>query len=242
MTPLQPIDAVLLDMDGTILNSIKAAERIWSAWAQRHGIDVETLLPRIHGVQSVETIRRLALPSLDPVREAAAITQAEIDDADGIEAIAGAGEFLAELPAACWAVVTSAPRALAMRRMQAAGLPAPALLVAAEDVPQGKPAPDCFELAARRLGTTADRCLVFEDSLAGITSAERAGATVLVVTATHDRPMPIRHESIRDYRDLILARSPDGSIAIRHALVPKGPSAGISFRLRAPAATRPSRA
>lgn len=153
MTPLQPIDAVLLDMDGTILNSIKAAERIWSAWAQRHGIDVETLLPRIHGVQSVETIRRLALSNLDPVREAAAITQAGIDDADGIEAIAGAGVFLADLPAACSGVVTSAPRALAMRRMQAAGLPAPALLVAAEDVLQGKPAPDCFELAARRLGT-----------------------------------------------------------------------------------------
>ena len=84
MAPLQTIEAVLLDMDGTLVNSIKAAERVWSAWAHRHGLDVETFLPTIHGVQSVETIRRLALANLDPVREAAAITQAEIDDTDGI--------------------------------------------------------------------------------------------------------------------------------------------------------------
>lgn len=37
---MRPIDAVLLDMDGTTLNSIKTAERVWSAWAERHGVDV----------------------------------------------------------------------------------------------------------------------------------------------------------------------------------------------------------
>ncbi len=240
MAPLQTIEAVLLDMDGTLVNSIKAAERVWSAWAHRHGLDVETFLPTIHGVQSVETIRRLALANLDPVREAAAITQAEIDDTDGIEAIAGAAEFLGALPAACWAVVTSAPRALALRRMQAAGLPAPALLIAAEDVRHSKPAPECFELAARKLGTTADQCLVFEDSLAGITAAERAGATVLVVTETLARPMPVEHCTIRDFRELLVQPSPDGDITIRHARAPEGASAGMFCRLRVPAATRRS--
>src|SRR3546814_4942590 len=51
------VDAVLLDMDGTILNSIKAAERVWGEWALRHGLDVDAFLPTVHGVQSVETIR-----------------------------------------------------------------------------------------------------------------------------------------------------------------------------------------
>lgn len=210
----RPIDAVLLDMDGTILTSIEAAERIWRRWAERQGLDVEAFLPTIHGVQSVETIRRLGLPGVDPEIEAAAITRAEIEDVDGIEAIAGAGAVLAALPARQWAVVTSAPRALALRRIEAAGLPAPPLLIAAEDAARGKPAPDCFLLAAERLGTRADRCLVIEDSPAGIAAAESAGATVLVVTATHHRLMEIRHPAILDYRDLALERLSDGAISI----------------------------
>ncbi|KAB1085370.1 HAD-IA family hydrolase [Neorhizobium galegae] len=211
---IQPIDAVLLDMDGTVLNSIKAAERIWGAWAKRHGLDVVTFLPTIHGVQSVETIRRLSLAGVDPVVEAAAITQAELDDVVGIEAIAGAAKFLSALAGFRWGIVTSAPRALAQRRMEAAGLPNAPLLIAAEDVAEGKPAPDCFLLAAARLGTTADKCLVFEDSAAGLLAAERAGASVLVVTSTHERPIVHRHATITDYSDLTLERLPGGDIRI----------------------------
>src|SRR3546814_14258220 len=80
---LRSVDAVLLDMDGTILNSIKAAERVWGEWALRHGLDVDAFLPTVHGVQSVETIRRLGLPGVDPVAEAALVTQAEIDAVEG---------------------------------------------------------------------------------------------------------------------------------------------------------------
>lgn len=228
------IDAVLLDMDGTILNSIGTAERIWGAWAERHGLDVEAFLPTIHGVQSVETIRRLGLPGIDPVAEAAAITRAEIEDVEGIRAIAGAADFLAALSAGRWAVVTSAPRALALRRIEAAGLPAPPLLVAAEDVARGKPAPDCFRLAAERLGTTAERCLVIEDSPAGIASAEAAGAMVLVVTATHHRPMESPHAAVTDYRGLVLEPLPDGAIAI-HAHAAAGSSASGTWVLARPA-------
>ncbi|MEV4779293.1 HAD-IA family hydrolase [Burkholderia sp. LMU1-1-1.1] len=227
------IDAVLLDMDGTILNSIKTAERIWSTWAQRHGIDVVAFMPTIHGVQSVETIRRLALPGVDPETEAAAITKAEIEDVDGIEAIAGAAAFLSALPAAQWAIVTSAPRALALRRIEAAGLPAPPLLVAAEDVACGKPAPDCFHLAAEKLGTTASRCLVLEDSVAGVASATSSGATVLVVTATHHAAIDTIHATIKDYHDLVLERLPDGSVLIDHAQAVVDPAVGIACVLQA---------
>ena len=115
------------------------------------------------------------------------ITAEEMDDVEGIEQIAGVAAFLAALPPHRWAVVTSAPRALALRRIAAAGLPTPPLLVAAEDVTQGKPAPDCFVLAATRLGVDARDCLVFEDAPAGIAAAEAAGAGVVVITATHAR-------------------------------------------------------
>jgi len=202
--------AFLFDMDGTILTSIVAAERVWAAWALGHGLDVEAFLPTIHGVRSVETVRRLALPGVDPETEAAAITQAEIEDVEGIEAIAGAAAFLAALPADRWAIVTSAPRELAVRRLAAAGLPTPSVMIAAEDVEQGKPAPDCFLLAADRLGVPARECLVFEDTAAGIAAAEAAGAAVVVITATHTHPLATPHFGVAGYDALAMAMSPAG--------------------------------
>ncbi len=72
-------------MDGTILSSIAAAERVWARWAARHGLDMAAFLPTIHGMRSVETVRRLNLPGVDPVVEAARITREEMDDVAGIE-------------------------------------------------------------------------------------------------------------------------------------------------------------
>jgi sugar-phosphatase len=76
----QRFSAFLFDMDGTLLNSIVAAERVWTHWAERHGLDVAAFLPTIPGVRSVDTIRRLNLPGVDPFHEAEANSQAEIDD------------------------------------------------------------------------------------------------------------------------------------------------------------------
>jgi sugar-phosphatase len=198
----RPFAAFLFDMDGTILSSIAAAERVWARWAARHGLDVAAFLPTIHGMRSVETVRRLNLPGVDAEAEAAAITREEMDDVEGIEPIAGVHAFIATLPAGRWAVVTSAPRALALRRIAAAGLPLPGLMIAAEDVTRGKPAPDCFELAAARLGVSARDCLVFEDAPAGIAAGESAGASVVVITATHAHPLHTAHLAVRDYATL----------------------------------------
>ena len=206
--------AFLFDMDGTILTSIVAAERVWAGWARRHGLDVETFLPTIHGVRSVETVRRLALPGLDPEAEAAEITRLEIEDVEGVEAIAGAAAFLAALPADRWAIVTSAPRALATRRLEAAGLPAPPVMVTAEDVDRGKPAPDCFLLAAKQLRVPAGDCLVFEDTAAGIAAAEAAGCAVVVITATHTHKLATPHFGATGYDGLTVRHDPAGGLSI----------------------------
>ena len=192
-------------MDGTILSSIAAAERVWTRWALRHGVDVAAFLPTIHGMRAVETIGRQNLPGVDVEAEAAVIHAEEMEDVEGIAAIAGVRAFLEALPADRWALVTSAPRELARRRIEAAGLPMPPLMIAAEDVTQGKPAPDCFLLAAARLGVRASDCLVFEDAPAGIAAAEAAGASVLVITATHAHPLDTRHPGVVDY----------GAVAVR---------------------------
>ncbi|WMJ68394.1 HAD-IA family hydrolase [Stenotrophomonas sp. 24(2023)] len=191
--------AFLFDMDGTLLTSIEAAERVWGAWARRHGIDPAVLLPTIHGVRVEETIARQQLPGIDIAREARAITDAELDDMHGVHAIEGAAAFLRSLPADAWAVVTSAPRLLAERRMQAAGLPLPAVMVTAEDVRVGKPSPEGYLSAAAQLGVEACDCLVFEDAPAGMQAGEAAGATVIVVMATHATGAPHQGLHITGY-------------------------------------------
>ncbi|WP_054308059.1 HAD family hydrolase [Mesorhizobium sp. 1M-11] len=200
--PDHTFGAFLFDMDGTILSSIAAAERVWATWAQKHGLDVETFLPTIHGVRAVETIRRLNLPGIDVMAEVEALTEAEFQDVEGIEAISGAAAFLNELPPLRWAIVTSSPRRLAIRRLEATGLPIPPLMITGEDVANGKPEPDCFLLAAERLGLNPQDCLVFEDAPAGIQAAEAAGTKVVVITATHKHTVETTHPTIAGYGSL----------------------------------------
>jgi sugar-phosphatase len=178
--------ALLFDMDGTLLSSIAAAERIWKAWCEKHGVDFEVLRERLHGVRASDTIRSLGLEGIDVSAEARSIGDAEIRDVEGVVPIAGAVAFVASLPPDRWALVTSAPRALAESRMRAAGVPMPRVVVTAEDVANGKPAPDCFIAAAERLGVDVRACLIFEDSPAGIAAARATGGDVVIVSASHD--------------------------------------------------------
>ena len=209
--PDRQFAAFLFDMDGTVLTSILASERVWGAWAQRHGLDVAAVLKVIHGRRAIETISSFNIPDVDLQAEVQAVMEGEIADTDGVDAIAGAAAFLNALPADRWAIVTSAPPPLARSRLAAAGLPLPAVLVTADDVARGKPAPDCFLLAAERLGHRIEDCLVFEDAPAGIAAAEASGASVVVVTATHSHPMETRHPGVTGYGALRVTA--DGTLA-----------------------------
>src|SRR5688572_5452938 len=156
--------AFLFDMDGTLMDSSAVVERVWLTWAQQHGVDPKILLAGLHGVRAEDTVRRVGGPQVDVAKETEWILQAELGDVEGVVPLEGIGAFIARLKPDDWAVVTSATLDLATVRLRAVNLPLPRVLITAEDVKRGKPDPEGFLLAARRLGVPIEQCLVIEDS------------------------------------------------------------------------------
>jgi sugar-phosphatase len=176
-------DVLLFDMDGTLVDSTAVVERHWGRWAARHGLSLAEILSVSHGRPTIETLRLVA-PHLATADEAARLDAGEADDSDGLRPVPGAEELVASLPQNRWAVVTSAGRALATKRLVAASLPIPDVLVTSDDVARGKPDPASYLEAARRLGALTTRSIVLEDAPVGVESGRAAGATVIGVTTT----------------------------------------------------------
>lgn len=177
------IDAFLFDMDGTLITSTRAVERCWTAWAKKNNLDPSHVLETIHGRPARESIKILA-PQANLEEEAAWMLQLELSDDVGVSAIAGAREFLESLNDFPWGIVTSADRVLAEHRLNLCGMPLPSVLISADDVKAGKPHPEGYLKAATLLGCVPARCLVLEDTPAGLAAGRAAGAMLLGLTTT----------------------------------------------------------
>ena len=173
--------AILFDMDGTLLTSIAAVERAWTAWANRAGVSSAEVIDYLHGRRAVDAIRKFAHPAMKLDEEVKWLDDLELADLDGIEAMPGVLAFVDKLKPHQWAVVTSANGELARRRIKAAGLPLPKVLVASDDVENGKPHPEGYLQAASALRAQPERCLVFEDTETGASAGLAAGANVVLV-------------------------------------------------------------
>jgi len=191
--------AFLFDLDGVLVDSRAVVERTCRRWALHHQLDPERVLQIAHGRRTRDTVRAVA-PHLETDREAAWLDAAELADVAGLSVVPGSREFLAALPASRWGVVTSCGRALAELRLTSVGLPIPTILVTSEDVSQGKPAPDGYQLGAKRLGLDPAACVVFEDAPAGIAAARAAGAQVIALTTMQAaRHLPGADATIPDF-------------------------------------------
>ena len=171
----------LSDLDGVLVDSTAALERTWVRWGRRFGADGRAIVAANHGRPARDVLGQFVSGAeLDAA--CAAFEDDEVTDTDGIVALPGAAEVL-RLPVV--AIVTSCTRRLALARLNAAGLPEPAVLVSADMVARGKPAPDPYLLGAELLGADPADCVVLEDAPAGIAAGRAAGMTVWAVATTH---------------------------------------------------------
>ncbi|MEU2430890.1 HAD-IA family hydrolase [Streptomyces sp. NPDC007861] len=179
-------EALLFDNDGTLVSSLESVHRCWTRWAGEYGITAEEFARvELHGRPAAEIAADL-LPAGVVAEAVARIEQLEVEDvAGGVVLLPGTARLLASLPAERWAVVTSATRRLGEARLEAVGI-RPKTLIAADDVSRGKPDPEPFLLAARRLGVDPARCVVFEDAPAGLAAGRAAGMATVALATTHD--------------------------------------------------------
>jgi sugar-phosphatase len=173
------VSALLFDSDGVLVDSDASVLHAWVTWAHERRLDPKTVVDQVHGRRAEDTV---ALLVKGPERQEALrrINELELSAANEVQALPGALSLLHGLDGRPWAVVTSATAALASARLQAAGLPAPPVLITADDVEAGKPAPDGYRAAAGRLGQPTSNCAVFEDSDAGVLAAHAAEVGVVV--------------------------------------------------------------
>ncbi|KAI0637977.1 phosphatase [Trametes polyzona] len=194
-------DAILFDMDGTLVDSTDGVVGAWELFAEKYpGLDVGQVLSSSHGVRTVENLK-LHCGITDPdelEREAsrfedAIVSESKKNGRHGIVALPGVQDVMKsigpfhKLPKPRWAICTSATKGYATAALQAAGIPVPEVFVVSEDVEKGKPEPDPYLLGAKRCGVDPARCLVVEDAPAGVRSGRAAGCKTLALITSHSR-------------------------------------------------------
>jgi sugar-phosphatase len=169
---------VLFDLDGVLIDSNPAVDRVWSGWAIEHGLDPDAVIRAAHGRPSITTIREYIADEFAEA-ENKEVERREMADIEGIVPLAGAMDLLLAIPKQRWAIVTSGTYPLATIRIKASGLPTPKNLITSSDILHGKPDPEPYLKGAAKLGFAAKDCVVLEDAGAGVRAGKAAGARVI---------------------------------------------------------------
>ncbi|MBK1829718.1 HAD family phosphatase [Verrucomicrobiaceae bacterium R5-34] len=187
-------DAVIFDLDGTLVDSMPAHFKAWCGALAKHGagsVFPEDVFYAMGGRPTKDIVRELNGEcglKLDPEMVAIDKRSAFLDSLDEVEineeVVAFARSLRGKMP---MAIATGGTRLVVEKTLQSTGLSDLFdEVVTANDVKCGKPAPDIFLEAASRLEIAPERCLVLEDAPAGIMGAQSAGMEVVCV------PAPVR--------------------------------------------------
>lgn len=214
MTKLPKITAAIFDMDGTLIDNMNFHERAWFVFLAKHGVQTnsEEYIEKSQG-----TIRQVLRRYFgDQLSEAELYELSQEKEAiyrelylPHLKEVKGLTCFLQEIKSRKLrlAVATSGDKTNVFFILNSLKITEFfEVIVSSEDVSQGKPHPETFLLTAQKLNVSPNNCLVFEDSLSGITSAFNAGmATIALSTMhTHDQLMQYHHvfKVIRNYTEI----------------------------------------
>ena len=208
------VEAFIFDMDGTMIDSMPWHARSWVEFVARHGLklDVSDILARTTGRTGTECMRELFERDLSDaecqvlVHEKEEIYRAMFSD--NFTEVAGFSAFAKAAVARGLkvAVGTAGDRhniEFAMSRLKMD--PLPLAIVGGDEGFAGKPTPEIFLEAARRIGVAPERCIVFEDAPFGIEAARRGGMRAVAVCSTHtaaELAGPHVIAAVRDYDEL----------------------------------------
>jgi len=198
---------LLFDMDGVLIDSTPAHTRAWEIYLQRLGRPPNGIGRLMHGKRNDQIVRAVFGAELDDesvFRHGAAKERVYRELMAPVlkqHVVAGAGAFLEVGRGAACAVASNAEPANIDFVLDGTGFRQYfAAVVDGHQVTHPKPHPEIYLLAAERLGRHPGRCIVFEDSLAGVRAARAAGMKVAGVE-TSLRPVPETDLSIRDFED-----------------------------------------
>lgn len=208
------VEAFIFDMDGTMIDSMPWHARSWVEFVARHGLklDVTDILARTTGRTGTECMRELFERELSDaecqtlVHEKEEIYRAMFSD--NFTEVAGFSAFAKAAVARGLkvAVGTAGDKhniEFAMSRLKMD--PLPLAIVGGDEGFAGKPTPEIFLEAARRIGVAPERCIVFEDAPFGIEAARRGGMRAVAVCSTHtvaELAGPHVIAAVRDYDEL----------------------------------------
>jgi len=178
--------AVLLDVDGVLLDSMEVYQRAWAKWALARGLDPARVCELTPGRRPADTIRAVA-PALNVAAEHQHLVGILASEVANVRAMRGARQLLRALPSERWALVTSNTEAVVRRCFARLGMPDPVLVVDADAVSSGKPDPEGYLRAALALGMQPKDCLVVEDAPSGVEAARAAGMRVFGVNSNGPR-------------------------------------------------------
>ncbi len=186
--------ALLFDMDGTMIDSMPAHARSWEVFAHKHDVQmsIAEILRQTTGRTGIECIRVLMGDAID-----AASARPLIEEKESIyrsffgaefREVSGFRKFaqLVQQRGLKLAVATAGDRNnidFTLRHLKLAQ--APDAIVGGDEGIAGKPEPDLFLEAARRVGARPEECIVFEDAPFGIEAARRAGMRAVAICTTH---------------------------------------------------------
>ena len=198
--------ALILDMDGVIVDSNRWHRVAWEEYNRRHGIETdEAMQQRMYGKRNDDIVRDFfgAHLSDEEVHAHGAakerLYREMIRPALNESLVPGVREFLARHRGEPIGMASNAEPENVEFLVEEAGLrPYFRVLVDGHQVANPKPHPDIYLRAAELLGVPPLDCVVFEDSLPGIEAARAAGMAVVGLTTTHEK-LPGVDLEIRDF-------------------------------------------